>query len=323
MLTALGRTVPALQACRALLGLAEAANWPAAMVLVQRMFPPADRAFANGLFTSGSGIGAMITPPIVVALMGLGGWRLPFLLLGGIGLVWVVIWLGAFAVTPLRAYNVPAPSPEERRIVDWRAIFGRRLFYALVVISLTNNSYWHFIANWLPTYLVEERKFTFIRMGFAAIIPYLGMDVGNWLGGFMARIVARVGSVEAGRRTAITFGAVCAAMIWAAGVVDPPASCLAILFLGTMGQGMIGANYLAYCQDVSPADTGSVAGLLGSLGALAGGLILPWAGRVADRTHSFASVFAVLSFFPLVVLFALHVLKGPGRDQFEPASPGR
>lgn len=325
MLTAFGRTVPQLEACRAMLGMAEAANWPAAMILVRRMFPPSDRALANGLFTSGSSIGATITPPIVVALVLVGGWPLPFLLLGGIGMLWVVGWMFAFSVTPLRTYNVPSASSEKRRRTDWHGIFTSRLFYALVVISLTNNSYWHFMANWLPTYLVKERSFTFFKVGFAAgmkmglaaSIPYLGQDVGCWLGGFLARAVAGRRSVEAGRRAAMTLGAVCAAMIWAAGPARQVFLCLGILFLGAMGQGMIGANYLAYCQDVSPTDTGAVAGLLGSVGALAGGFILPWAGRVADKTHSFATVFAVLSFFPMVVLFAIYVLKGAPED------PGR
>ncbi|MBI3920610.1 MAG: MFS transporter, partial [Armatimonadetes bacterium] len=269
LLTPLSRTVPALKACRVLLGAAEAANWPAAMILVRRMFSPEDRALANGIFTSGSGLGAMVTPPLVAVMLAHWGWRPPFLLLGALGFVWIALWVAVFSCSPLKVFKGQAQPGGDRRATDWKAIFSSRLFYALLVIALTNNSYWYFIVNWLPTYLVDERGFSFIKMGFAAAVPFLGQDVGNWLGGFVTRVVAGKLSVESGRRVAMTLGAICAAMIWAAAPAHNAAWCLAILFFGTMGQGMIGSNYLAYCQDVSPEDTGAVAGLLGGAGAVA------------------------------------------------------
>ena len=49
--------------CRLLLGIGEAANWPAALRTVARVMPPEKRSLANGLFNSGASVGAIIAPP--------------------------------------------------------------------------------------------------------------------------------------------------------------------------------------------------------------------------------------------------------------------
>jgi ACS family hexuronate transporter-like MFS transporter len=84
----------ALISCRFMLGLAEAGNWPCALRTTQRILPPSERAMGNGILQSGAAFGAILTPLIVVAFLRLwGSWRYPFMVVGGLGLVWVVLWL--------------------------------------------------------------------------------------------------------------------------------------------------------------------------------------------------------------------------------------
>lgn len=80
-------------ACRLLLGVGEAANWPAALRVVSRILPPDKRSFGNGLFNSGASIGAVITPPLMVYLSMRSGWRFAFVVIGISGLFWVIAWL--------------------------------------------------------------------------------------------------------------------------------------------------------------------------------------------------------------------------------------
>ena len=78
------------------LGLGEASNFPAAIKTVADWFPRRERAFATGIFNSGSNIGAIIAPlavPIVAAHF---GWRASFIFTGGLDVIWLVFWLGFY-----------------------------------------------------------------------------------------------------------------------------------------------------------------------------------------------------------------------------------
>ena len=71
----LGGAAAGFALARFLLGLGEAGNFPASIKTVAEWFPRKERAFATGIFNSGTNIGALITPlvvPPLVALVGLG-----------------------------------------------------------------------------------------------------------------------------------------------------------------------------------------------------------------------------------------------------------
>ena len=40
-----------------------------------------------------------------------------------------------------------------------------RRFWILAVVSISINICWHFLVNWLPTYLKEDRGMTFLASG--------------------------------------------------------------------------------------------------------------------------------------------------------------
>ena len=72
----LGGAAAGFALARFLLGLGEAGNFPASIKTVAEWFPRKERAFATGIFNSGTNIGALITPLIVPCLrrlVGLGG----------------------------------------------------------------------------------------------------------------------------------------------------------------------------------------------------------------------------------------------------------
>lgn len=101
---ALGRSVGGFFAARAFLGITEAVNFPAAYKVVAEWFPRAERSFASGFVTAGTGIGAIVAPPLITFLIatfdglhaaGLSpvhGWHAAFIVPGLLGLVWVWLW---------------------------------------------------------------------------------------------------------------------------------------------------------------------------------------------------------------------------------------
>lgn len=65
-LTGFSNGFSSLLAFRFLLGLFEAGNWPCGIRTTCQVLPPEERAFGNSLFQSGTAIGAIVTPFIVL-----------------------------------------------------------------------------------------------------------------------------------------------------------------------------------------------------------------------------------------------------------------
>ncbi len=78
---------------RAALGVGESANFPAAVKSVAEWFPQKERAFATGLFNSGSTVGAILAPVIVSGITLTLGWRSAFIVTGALGFLWIGFWL--------------------------------------------------------------------------------------------------------------------------------------------------------------------------------------------------------------------------------------
>ena len=64
------------------------------LITTQRLLEPADRPFGNGLLQSGASVGAILTPLVVQALVTgqPGSWRWPFVVIGVVGLLWILPW---------------------------------------------------------------------------------------------------------------------------------------------------------------------------------------------------------------------------------------
>ncbi|CAJ0819284.1 MFS transporter [Ralstonia flaminis] len=92
-----------LAAFRAMLGATEAAGFPSALRATSEWFPAKERSIATGWFNIGSSVGAVVAPPLVVWCILQGNWRFAFAVIGGLGLVWSVLW---FAL-----YRVPTKHP--------------------------------------------------------------------------------------------------------------------------------------------------------------------------------------------------------------------
>ena len=74
-------------ACRAVLALGEAGNFPAAIKVTAEYFPKKDRAFATSIFNSGASVGALAAPLTIPPLAKLCGWEMAFIIIGGAGFV--------------------------------------------------------------------------------------------------------------------------------------------------------------------------------------------------------------------------------------------
>ena len=111
---AFARGLFSLSLVRGLLGIGEAGNWPGAVKNNGEWFPVKERAIAQGIFNAGASIGNVIAPFVIVFLYSRFGWKTTYIVLGGVGLLWVIPWLFLNKATPEKH---PWITEKERDII--------------------------------------------------------------------------------------------------------------------------------------------------------------------------------------------------------------
>jgi ACS family hexuronate transporter-like MFS transporter len=199
---------------------------------------------------------------------------------------------------------------------DWAESLGEvvrlRKFWIMVVVSVSINICWHFLVNWVPSFLKDDRNMTYLASGLWAAVPFLAADAGNLGGGYLARIFARRGMTPTRARTLVM--GLCTILISSGalvGWIQSDTVVIVLLCLMAMGTAAFMANYFAFTQDVSPQHSGLVVGILGGLGNLYAAGFQPVAGGVKDATGSFALIFVLVGLLPFLGLGA--VILGWGR----------
>lgn len=90
---------------RALLGIGEGGNFPAAIKTTAEWFPRRERALATGIFNSGANIGAVFAPAIIPPLALAFGWRSAFVIIGALGIVWLAVWFAFYRSAEPRSHD--------------------------------------------------------------------------------------------------------------------------------------------------------------------------------------------------------------------------
>ncbi len=101
--------------CRILLGFFEAGHWPCALRTTKIVLDRQNRTMGNSILQSGGALGAILTPPVILMIVGksetVGVWRLPFIIIGSMGVIWVIAWL--FTVG---SNDLPSPGTPDRKV---------------------------------------------------------------------------------------------------------------------------------------------------------------------------------------------------------------
>lgn len=294
--TAWVRTIGGLCSCRFALGAGEAFNWPCALKTTEQLLNPRDRSLANGIFNSGTAVGAMIAPVIVTVLVRQSGWRSPFLFTGALGAVWVLLWVAATRGQRAQLRGQPGAMRQAPWIMA--AIARRKEFWLLAASAVVINGISYFLADWIPLYLKTERGFGFAAGNALSILVYAGLDSGNLLAGYFVRwAVSRNLPMESAR--IFVLGASCVLMSAApiAGFTAWRYLALACITLTAVGVAGFLVIYLTTVQDIDPLHVGTAAGMLGGVGNLAYGMLSPWIGRLSDL-HQTTFVFLLAGALP-------------------------
>ncbi|MBP8255879.1 MAG: MFS transporter [Opitutaceae bacterium] len=292
---------------RIALGLCESPNWPLALRVVARSFPPGQRVLATGIFQSGTSIGALIAPPIVIYLATTHGWRSSFLAVGAVGFAWVALWLLWFRSQP--DFKIDQPAAEEpvdrQSAAEEPATLGdivrSRAFWGLAIATSFLNPLQYFYTTWIPRYFDK-----YAGVGFGAelaqrlIIVYLALDVGLWSGGGLIAWLARRWEVRKARLLVTAIGGACMMTVPLVAIARDLNVITGIISLATFGLGWFMGNYLTFSAEVSRKRTSTAVGLLGGIGSLAGAGFMLLVGGSIERSGSFSLAFLMAGLMPAI-----------------------
>jgi ACS family hexuronate transporter-like MFS transporter len=302
---------------RFLLGLGEAGNFPAAIKTVAEWFPRRERAFATGIFNSGSNVGAILAPLAVPIVAVTWGWQAAFLFTGALSAIWLITWLAVYRppgehpkLSAQELAHIRSDPDEPATRLPWTQLLRHRQAWAFVVAKFLTDPIWWFFLFWLPKFLNSEYGLTLTGLGPPLIAIYLLADVGSIGGGWIAgRFIRRGWSVNKARKGAMLLCALSVVpIVLAANAADLWVAVL-LIGLATAGHQGWSANVFTLTSDMFPRyAVASVVGLGGLAGAVGGMLISTFTGFLLEATGSYVPVFIMAGSAYLLALAIVHIL---------------
>ena len=218
---ALARGIVSLSLVRGLLGLGEAGLWPGAVKSNGEWFPVKQRALAQGIFNAGASIGNVVAPVIIVYLYAQFGWKSTYVILGALGLLWVIPWL---IINKSKPKDHPWITEGERNMLlnDRKenndvAVEGSKSLSVPKILSYKEpwgillcrffiEPIWWFFAGWMPIYLNSKFGLSIEEIGKTMWISYLMAAAGGILGGLFTEEIIKRTSTDFGRKASIVIG---------------------------------------------------------------------------------------------------------------------
>lgn len=300
---------------RFMLGFSEAGNWPGATKNNAEWFPPRERAIAQGIFGAGASLGSVVSAPIIALLFIAFGWKVTFLLIAALGLIWVIPWLVINKSTPDKH---PWLTEEERQhilsrrpipegkvgadntpVLNWKELLKYRNTWGIIMGRFFIDPVWWLFVTWLPTFLKEAFAFDIKQIGAFTWVPYLFAAIGSIAGGYFSSFLIKRGTeAEKARKTAIAVGSaiMLASLIvivyQLADLKNTPMFAMVLIGLTLFGfQFLIGNIQTLPSDYFNGKNVGTVAGM-GGTAAVAGTLLTTWAVPIITQT-SYVSFFVL------------------------------
>lgn len=307
-------------ALRGALGLAEGSAQPAGQKLIAEWFPARERGLAGGIYNIGASFGAVFAPPLVAWAVLTQSWRLAFLVAGGIGLLWALLWW-LWYESPQRHPRIGererdyiAAGQEARLAARAKrtsipALLRQRNLWGIALPRLLADPVWGMLSFWMPLYLARERGFDLAQIAIFAWLPFLAADLGCLFGPAVVAFLQRRGiQLIDARRAAFTLGALLMTGMAFVGMATNPYVAIALLCLGGFAHQTLSVTVITMASDLfsrsEVATAAGLAGLAGNLGVLLFSLLL---GGMVDRVgyEPFFLLLGVLDLFGAALLWML------------------
>ena len=278
---------------QAMFGAGEAGCFPNLTKAFSAWLPEREHVRAQGIMWLSARWGGAFTPPLVVWVMAMVGWRNAFAVLGCLGVVWAVAFYLWYRDDPRQN---PRVNRAERDLitlsarrsgghghVPWSRFLRSRQVWMLCWQYFCLSYGWYFYLTWLPTYLKEGRHLEFTHAAWLSVLPLFVGGLGNPAAVLLTGPVMRwTGSVAVTRRR-IAFagfaGAACFLLLSTR--VNDPTFAMIAMGIASFCNDLVMPGAWASAMDLGGKFCGTLSGAMnmwgnigGALGPLVNGYIL-------------------------------------------------
>ncbi len=306
---------------RFLFGAGEAGAYPALSKVVYHWFPIKERGVVQGINFSGSRIGAAFAMPLVAWMITGIGWRFTFVVFGGFGLLYGVMWYLLFRDKPENARYIGSKEvdyiknnrqqelPGARKTIKFISLLESATMWKLMIQYICSNFTFYFSITWMYTYILERFQLGAVETGFYVSIPLIAGAIGNWFGGVLVDAIFSKGNWKFSRRipAIIGFGLSSLGMIMVTQASTPILS-VVFMALAVFGADMTLSPSWAFCIDIGKENAGFVSGTMnmaGNLGAFVTIIAFPYIFQWTNRYEPFFIICAFLSIVAILMWLAL------------------
>jgi MFS transporter, ACS family, hexuronate transporter len=302
---------------RSALGISEAGNFPSAIKATAEWFPKKERAFATGIFNSGTNIGAILAPLTVPFIAAKWGWEWAFILTGAFGFIWLIFWFIFYEIpskskhlskkefdyihsdpdemeTKVSNENVSEVKTVAEKRVSWIELLKYKQTWTFVIGKFLTDPVWWFYLFWLPAFLQAQYGIEGTGLALPVALVYTMSSVGSVFGGWLPMYFIRKGwPVYRARKTSMLIYAFLVIPVVFAQLLGAVDMWLAVFIIGFAASAhqAWSANIFTTVSDMFPKKTiASVTGMGGMAGALGGILIAFLAGRLFDHFKALGSI---------------------------------
>ena len=288
---------------RFMMGVAEAPAFPANSRITAMWFPAQERGFASAIFNSAQYFALAAFNPFMGWLLVTFGWRHLFLTMGIVGMIMALIWFKVIRdphhhsgvnqaeLDYIQAGGGLADAGDKKTKIKCsyvRELLTTRMLLGVYLGQFCLNTITWFFLTWFPTYLVQAKGMSILKVGIVASIPAICGFAGGLLGGYVSDQLLRRGwSLTAARKTPIIIGLVLSGSIILANYVTAEAVVIGVMSLAFFSKGF-GALGWVVVSDTSPKEmlglSGGIFNFAGNIASIVTPIVI---GYIINVSHSF------------------------------------
>jgi ACS family hexuronate transporter-like MFS transporter len=288
---------------RAFLGVTEAGNFPAAFKTVAEWFPKKERAFAGGIFNSGTNVGAILAPLLVPWLAINYSWKIAFLAIGAIGFIWLIFWFMYYEVPSKQKrlskaefdyihsdidINTDTQTGEQQPKISWAKLLGFKQTWAFIAGKFLTDGIWWFFLFWLPAFLNSQYHLVGMQVSLPIAFVYTLAGVASIFGGWLPMwfVKAKGWDIVKARKTSMLIYAFFPLLVMVSQAAGSHGMWYAVVIIGIAASAhqAWSANLFTTVSDMFPkSSVASVVGIGGMAGGLGGMAVAKTAGLLFDH----------------------------------------
>ncbi|HFM0123895.1 TPA: MFS transporter, partial [Escherichia coli] len=264
-------------------------------------------------------VGLAFLTPLLIWIQEMLSWHWVFIVTGGIGIIWSLIWFKVYQPPRLTKgiskaeldyirdggglVDGDAPVKKEARqpltAKDWKLVFHRKLIGVYLGQFAVTSTLWFFL-TWFPNYLTQEKGITALKAGFMTSVPFLAAFVGVLLSGWVADLLVRKGfSLGFARKTPIICGLLISTCIMGANYTNDPMMIMCLMALAFFGNGFASITWSLVSSLAPMRLIGLTGGVFNFVGGL-GGITVPLVVGYLAQGYGFAPALVYISAVALI-----------------------